>query len=55
MKNLLIILLASIASLSTYLGYQYYYMQTLKLSQVVGHTNNTQRHNMQYLTYLSNF
>ena len=34
-------MLASIAALSTYFGYQYYYVQTLPLSEVVGHTDNS--------------
>ena len=41
MKKFLIILLASIAALSTYFGYQYYCVQTLQLSEVVGHTDNS--------------
>ena len=41
MKNSLIILLAFIALLTTYFGYQYYYVQTLQLSEVVGKTDNS--------------
>lgn len=41
MKILLIILLISGASLGSYFGYQHYYVETLKLSEIVGHTDDS--------------
>ena len=41
MKILIIILLVSGASLGSFFGYQHYYVETLKLSEIVGHTDDS--------------
>lgn len=41
MKTFFIILLIAGASLCSYFGYQFYYVKTLKLSEIVGHTDDT--------------
>ena len=41
MKKILIIVLIAGSSLGTYFGYQYYYVQTLQLSEIVGKTDNS--------------
>ena len=41
MKKNLIIVLIAVASLGAYFGYQYYYVQTLQLSELVGKTDDS--------------
>ena len=41
MKKILIIVLIAVASLGIYFGYQYYYVQTLSLSEIVGKTDDS--------------
>lgn len=41
MKKILIIVLIAGASLGAYFGYQYYYVQTLQLSELVGKTDDS--------------
>lgn len=41
MKTFLILLLISGTSLGTYFGYRHYYIETLKLSEIVGHTDDS--------------
>ena len=40
MKIFLIIFLSAGAFLGSYFGYQHYYLETLKLSEIVGHTDD---------------
>jgi len=41
MKTFLILLLISGTSLGSYFGYRHYYVETLKLSEIVGHTDDS--------------